>query len=324
MHTHARENERKKRRLKYCALLLLIALAVPLVWACANRFIAPTRSVRLFSHESTTTWPEPKTLRVAAYNIAHARGPQASTDNWTGDRKNQLAKLAALIQSWDADVVVLNEADFDATWSGGINQAQWIAKQAGYPYHAEQRNYDVSLPFFKLRFGNAILSRWPILNAERIELPAFSKWESWFVGKKNALLVTLDVKGKPLRVLGVHLEVRDPNVRQASVPILANTIAASDTPTLIAGDFNCKLIEVDPAKPADINQSASSRLLKETSLTWIQADQHHKLQGSFPSLKPKRLIDYIFADDTFAWEAFDVIDSDLSDHRPVIAEFKRS
>jgi len=74
--------------------------------------------------------------------------------------------------------VVLNEADFDATWSGGINQAQWIAKHAGYPYHVEQRNYDVSLPFFKPRFGNAILSRWPILDAEQIELPAVSKWES--------------------------------------------------------------------------------------------------------------------------------------------------
>jgi len=123
--------------------------------------------------------------------------------------------------------------------------------------------------------------------------------------------------------LGVHLEVRDPNVRQASVPILANTIAASDTPALIAGDFNCKVIEIAPSKPTDISQSASNRLLRETSLTWIQTDQHNKLPGSFPSRKPNRLIDYIFADDTFAWEAFDVINSDLSDHRPVVAKLKR-
>jgi len=56
-----------------------------------------------------------------------------------------------------------------------VNQAAWTADRAGYPHYATQRNYDVSLPFFKMRFGNAVLSRWPIDRVQQVKLPHVAK-----------------------------------------------------------------------------------------------------------------------------------------------------
>ena len=92
-----------------------------------------------------------------------------ATSNWQGgtlkERETRLTQIADLLRDLDADIVVLNEVDFDSSWSSSTNQARYLAKQAGYPYWAEQRNLDFRILIWKWRFGNAVLSKYPIIEA---------------------------------------------------------------------------------------------------------------------------------------------------------------
>ena len=51
-------------------------------------------------------------------------------------------QIAALLRTINADVVVLNEVDFDSTWTHSVDEARYLAEKAGYPFLAEQRNID--------------------------------------------------------------------------------------------------------------------------------------------------------------------------------------
>ena len=305
-------------------MVLLVAGVVvfTLGWTLLNRALAPSRAVTSVANATTLDRATSDTFRVAAWNIAHARGPDG-TSNWTGPREQRLNDIADLIATWDADVVVLNEVDFDCTWSGRVDQAAWIADRAGYPHHVTQRNYDVSLPFFRLRFGNAVLSRWPISRAQRVELPHVAQWEAMLIGRKDALRVTVQRDQQPVRVLAVHLDVRDRDVRQDSVPRLLRFASGDKPPLVVAGDFNCKLIEVNgqPAGP-DVTGSAGTRLLEEAGLAWVPPEAQAALGGSFPAKQPNRLIDYILADPRLPMTRLEVVDSTLSDHRPLVADLE--
>ena len=304
-------------------------VAAPVVftlsWTLLNRALAPSRAVTSVTAATNATnpgHPPTDTFRVAAWNIAHARGPEG-TSNWNGPRAQRLNDIADLIATWDADVVVLNEVDFDCTWSSRQNQAAWIAERAGYPHYATQRNYDVSLPFFLLRFGNAVLSRWPIEGVQRVTLPHVAKWEAVLIGRKDALRVTIRRGTQQARVLAVHLDVRDRRVRQDSVPKLSRFASVDMPPLIVAGDFNCKLIEVDGAASGpEVTESAGTRLRDEASLAWVPDAAQAELGGSFPAIQPNRLIDYILADPRLPMTRLEVVNSTLSDHRPLVADLQ--
>ena len=313
-----------KRRcwLRWIALAFVAPIVFTLSWTLMNRALAPARAVTSVANATNLAHPVSDRFRVAAWNIAHARGPDG-TNNWAGPRDQRLNDIADLIATWDADVVVLNEVDFDCTWSGRQNQAAWIAKRAGYPYYATQRNYDVSLPFFRLRFGNAVLSRWPIARAQRVTLPHVAKWEALLIGRKDALHVTVERDDKPVDVLAVHLDVRGRQVRQNSVPHLSRFASEDQPPLIVAGDFNCKLIEVDGTAPGpEVTESAGTRLRDEADLGWVPDAAQAQLGGSFPAPQPNRLIDYILADTRLPMTRLQVIDSTLSDHRPLVADLE--
>lgn len=252
-------------------------------------------------------------LVVAAYNIAHARG--LADTNWAGSRDTRLQDIAALIASWDADVVVLNEVDLDATWSGRTSQARVLAERAGYAYRAEQCNYDLWLPGFRIRFGNAVLSRFPIVHAQPVDYPAVSGWESVAFGRKRGLVCTLDLgTGRRVRIVAVHWDTRDPAVRAGSAEALATLAGDGGPPIIAAGDFNSSLLD-DSASSAEV-----ARLTEPGTFTWTANTPPGPAPASFPSTSPTRLIDYILAQPALAVTGFRVVDSRLSDHRPVIAE----
>ena len=123
-------------------------------------------------------------LRIIAYNIAHGRG--LSDSNWdggtAGERNRRLADIGALLKRLDADVVVLNEVDFNASWSGGVDQAVYLAEAAGYRYRATIRNLNFRVGLWSWQFGNAVLSRYPIREAQEIEMPGYARWETVMAG----------------------------------------------------------------------------------------------------------------------------------------------
>jgi len=174
----SRSPRRVRRGLAVVAALLF---AVP-AWYLAVRILSPWNAVKVIELEGdpAVASSSPESLRVGCYNIAHGRGGEEDVSNWSeeskGVREERLRKIAEQIRRHNLDVVVLNECDFDCNWSHRVDQARVIAEAAGYPFVVEQRIYDFAVPFFSWRFGNAVLSRVPIADAELIRFKPKSRW----------------------------------------------------------------------------------------------------------------------------------------------------
>ncbi|MEM7557881.1 MAG: hypothetical protein AAF394_02035, partial [Planctomycetota bacterium] len=104
-------------------LLLGVLLFLPYV---SSRILSPWRMLQVddLSREPNSEAVDSQIrntneLSIACYNIAHGRGIAES--NWGNDtakvRTQRLDEIANLLIEVDADIVVLNEVDFDSSWS---------------------------------------------------------------------------------------------------------------------------------------------------------------------------------------------------------------
>jgi endonuclease/exonuclease/phosphatase family metal-dependent hydrolase len=261
-------------------------------------------------------------LRIAAWNIAHGRG--LAPGNWTGEtrevRLERLRSIACALKPQKPDVVILNEVDFDASWSGRVNAAEVIVREMGMHCHAEGRNVDISLPFFQLRFGNAILSRFPIREARVVDFPGYSGLETFLAGKKRGLLCTLECPGgRQLRVLAVHLDHRSEEVRVSSARAIERLRTESDTPLIAAGDFN-STPENYPLATRDRNgRTALSVLLDGDGFRTLLKPTPTAVDFTFPADRPHNAIDWVLVPPNWNVIEHDPLDLRLSDHRPVVA-----
>jgi len=89
-------------------------------------------------------FPEDGRIRIATYNICKGKGNEANTRpmEQAAEMFARLDAIAGLLVSEKADIVVLNELDFDSLPTGRINQAEYIAKKAGFPFLVEQRDVE--------------------------------------------------------------------------------------------------------------------------------------------------------------------------------------
>ena len=289
--------------LRWCWRVLFLAVAFGVfvaAWYGYHRITAkPVRLVRNPGFEKEETEPE-NYVRIAAYNIAHGRG-NGPVDNWNRDSSEEeaqrLGRIAEAIAVTNADVVVLNECDFDCTWSQRINQAEIIARQAGFSYRCEQPNFDVSLPFRRWRFGNCILSRWPIRDPERVSYPPLSEKENLLVGNHNGLLATIQHPAGSFRIVAVHLEVRSEDIRAGAARVLTDLMATPGPPLLLAGDFNstpagfpAHMLSAEGTNAMDL-LLAPGRFQMFPGITRSPSHPHF----TFPSANPQRIIDWILA-----------------------------
>ncbi|MFK7770196.1 MAG: endonuclease/exonuclease/phosphatase family protein, partial [Mariniblastus sp.] len=219
------------------------------------------------------------------------------------------------------------EADFYSTWSGHQNQAEAIAISAGYQYRVEQRNLDFRFIYGSWQFGNAILSKFPLSGVNPINYPPEKHWEDWLVGCKRGVVceVTLN-EITSVRVAAIHLEHRSESVRLASAKLLGDLAKQSGPPLILAGDFN--------STPSDFPNSTKTNdgdntldWIIESGLFEIRPDSNPTdEQYTFSSYSPRSVIDWIMipagGKPTLSFVDYRSIDTDLSDHRPVIADIE--
>ena len=269
-------------------------------------------------------------LRVACYNIAHGRGLAES--NWEGGdgaaRLERLEQIASLLKEINADVLVLNEVDFDASWSNQVNQAEYLAKACGYRYWVEERNLDFRVLHRTWRFGNAILSKYLISNPELIDLPSYGESETWLAGKKRAFGVELawgnnDVGSSGVHLVAAHLSHRSEDLRERSAAMIVEHVRQNGLPTVIAGDMNSSPIGFPGNTMTEDGRNAIETFLAADSLSESQVDVPEiSAEFTFPSNDPRIVIDWFFANERLRFGSYRVIESELSDHRPIVAEFQ--
>ena len=155
------------------------------------------------------------TLHLVTFNIQFARHV---------DRAIELFRSVPALEQ--ADVVTLQEMDAPGT--------ERIAAALGMAYVY----YPASIaPHTGRDFGNAILSRWPMVDDRKIILPHLARFEK---SQRIATAATVVIGGVPVRVYSVHLgtmvDVGPRSRRDQARAILAD--AAPYPRVIVAGDMN--------------------------------------------------------------------------------------
>jgi endonuclease/exonuclease/phosphatase family metal-dependent hydrolase len=169
--------------------------------------------------------PAPQTLRVLTFNIHRAIGV---------DRRFRPERVVQILQHHGADLVLLQEVDEGVPRSRELNLAKELAQEAGYPHFALGHN--VSLK--KGRYGNATLSRFPILRERNIDLSVVG---SWIRRGCQHTSIQIAEDRPPLEAFNLHLGL-SARERERQVELLSHSHEFSgvgnDTPALVGGDFN--------------------------------------------------------------------------------------
>ena len=228
-------------------LLLLAAgvlIFVELGWYALGRILSPLTAVAI--HAVPTVFSPTRRfdgpLKLATYNICHLRGSDAN--QWPMRDKAGVEKrrdaIVEILKAESPDIVVLEEIDFDSVQTGRINQAEEIGRLAGYPYRVEHRDVDAATLFwFSIRYGNAVLSRYPIISARNINFPASKKWEAILGGTPNGALCEIALSDKiHINVIATHLTSHGEITRVASAKIIEKERLTSKLPFFVVGDLN--------------------------------------------------------------------------------------
>lgn len=251
-------------------------------------------------------------LRILTFNIAHGRG-LSPIQGLTMVRKLRvnLRRIARLIVKLKPDVVALQEIDQYSRWAGNFDQLHYLQSHTGYQ-HAIFGINNRREGLLNLSYGNAILSRHPIIESENIVFGS-SK-----VGEKGFLYVELDVGGRRLPVLNLHLHYRSRVHRFRQIERIMDYVTGKThdrrdhwhMPPIVCGDLNNSVNKPD----------ATAELLRYFML---HGDYSLHPQGgrTFPSALPSRGLDFVFLPPACREVQCEVVRSFLSDHRPVLVDF---
>lgn len=156
-------------------------------------------------------WP----LTIATYNIHAAVGC---------DGRFAPERVAQVLLELNADIIALQEVPLGGSQTPNV--LALLQQATGY-VAAEGPACD--LP--ERRFGNAVLSRYPILSMRSIDL-SFGSREP-----RGALDADVDCHGHLLRVVATHLGLR-PAERRAQIRKLLQMFDTEEMPVILLGDIN--------------------------------------------------------------------------------------
>jgi endonuclease/exonuclease/phosphatase family metal-dependent hydrolase len=169
------------------------------------------------------------TLRVGTLNLWNRSGP------W----EKRLFAIREGVRTLAPDVLGMQEVLRAHDPSLGPDQAALVAEGLGY-----HTTYGAAWELGGVEFGNAIVSRFPIVRTERFELPGAEEDE-----KRCLLFAELDAPLARVPVFVTHLAWRlhQGHVREAQVRAIADHVAAvvpvttwRGFPPVLLGDFNAE------------------------------------------------------------------------------------
>jgi len=222
---------------------------------------------------------------IASYNVHKCVGTDGRFDP---------GRIAAVVAEIDADLIALQEADERFGSKEGLLDLDWLEKNASL-VRVDERT-DVPSHGWH---GNVILARErAVSHVRRLRLPGLEP--------RGALIVDLDLKGVPLRIIAAHLGLLRRSRSQQASALLEATHSAQRA-TILMGDLNEWRVR---------NRSSLLGLMPHFGPV-------HAAVPSFPSRYPLLALDRILASPHHLISSIDAHDSPLaraaSDHLPIKA-----
>ena len=237
-------------------------------------------------------------LRVLSYNIHKCIGGV--------DRRYQPDRVADVIRAQEPDVLLLQEVDAGCGRSKGDRQVDLLGDLVGMRYRSWFPNVDVRGGG---QYGNAILSRYPVIESNNIDLSI--RWKKKRSVLHGVLRVRHDDVDRTVHVYNMHLGLARFERRIQLAKFLDSHPFAGlhhDTPVVVGGDLN------------DV-YGGLQELLKPAG---FRGSERRPL--TFPAWGPLRALDGIFVRGSLDFLGLSRCDSDLarraSDHRPLLAEVR--
>lgn len=229
-------------------------------------------------------------LTVMTYNVHSGYGTDGTQD---------LEAIAAVIEASGAHVVGFQEISRGWLLNGSTDMVGWLQRRLAMPYVAFHATTHDPV------WGNAVMSRHPIAATEEGLLPELDS-----LIRRGYLTATIDMAGGPLSLTSTHLHHTGDLDRIHAAQVEALLEAWDGRPhSLLVGDFN--------ARPG-----------------WDQVEQvltagfEDAWQvGSGPgytanATDPRHRIDWIFHTPDLTVRSVSVVESQASDHFPVVARIE--
>ncbi len=232
-------------------------------------------------------------LRVLQFNIRTGLTDDGSVD---------LDQIAAEIEAVRPDLVSLNEVDTDTTRTRADEPA-YLSRATGM--HVV---YGPNLIYDGGPFGNAVLSRYPVVDSRNLRLP----WTD-DVEPRGLLTVVVDVDGRNVAFSSTHLSsgafAHESRLLQALV--IRRALGAATLPSIVAGDLN--------SVPTDV----PARILRQGLLD-AQQEAGTGSGDTYPDAHPDGRFDYVLHDRHFAAVpgSTHARPSRSSDHRSVFTKLR--
>lgn len=238
-------------------------------------------------------------MRILTYNVHRCTGR---------DRRTSPERIAAVIAEARPDIVALQEVDVHRARTGGVDQADAIARALGMQFHFSTvlRVEDAE------GYGDAIMTALPTRLVRAAKIPGRPRIPG--VEWRGALWVTVDVGGLPVQVVTTHLGL-SAGERRIQLDALFGEgwlgHAECAGPKILLGDFN-----------APPGSRAYRRIVRDLADAQAVAGGHRR--ATYPARWPVLALDHIFLDD--AWT---VVEAGVwrsrtarvaSDHLPVVVE----
>ncbi len=165
---------------------------------------------------TSASGPQPATLRVITFNVEYASAIDSA-----------ISLLGSDPALREADLLLLQEMDEPGTRriadGLGLNYVYYPATLHPVPHHD---------------FGNAILSRWPLVDDRKIILPH----RGWMRGTQRAAVTAVMMVGDlPVQVYSVHLAMMTEATgaqRRAQARVILEDALRAPGPVIIGGDLN--------------------------------------------------------------------------------------
>jgi endonuclease/exonuclease/phosphatase family metal-dependent hydrolase len=226
------------------------------------------------------------TLNVLTFNIHSGLGPHGLN----------LEQLAREIESWDPDVVLMQEVDRFRSHSQGIDEPAWFADRLGMEFA-----YGPNESPGHGEIGNATLSRFPIVDEINTHLPNQPGLPDAL--QRGVLRTGIKIGETVVNIYNTHLQPAYDSLKLSQMQVVGRLLAADSGPKLLGGDFNAV---------------SSSRVM---SVARPFLDDAWEAVGTGPDgTSPnshKARIDHVLYSSPFVPGTARTIESAVSDHRAV-------
>lgn len=259
---------------------------------------------KIHSNVYSNTIIHPKsTIRLMTYNVHSCIGI---------DGKLSFERIARVIARHEPDIVALQELESGCARTHTMDQPHLIAKQLEMLYH-----FHPAIDIEEEKYGNAILSRYPIEYMTAKKLPA--RMDKYTHEPRGALWVSVKIHHSTLNIINTHLGLNQLEASQQARNLVSEDWLAHPQcqgPVILCGDFN--------SSPRSSCWRILNQKLKDAQLKIYP--QKHK--ATWFSQFPIRSIDHVFVSSDIEVVGVEVphthLDQQASDHLPLIVDFKIS